>query len=328
MSNSKYKEIVAAFTGPRGGCKTISAVGWALDAMSHDLSCISNTAIDATLQIGKERKHVQSSELDYNDMLVNPQKYNWCLALFDELQLLANSLRTTSNNNMLLQHVSTQIRKQKMSVFFTIQEYEWADSRFRFQTDVWCECRDLSFTPWGMEQGLMEGELAECTYKDMTGIYTGRPYYKYAESHVFWADTKRLWGTYKTNFLIDPSIGRKQFILDKEKVYVGHNAEGQYIRTVQDPADQASRFQSLLNEAAQQGCDSIPASEMWERAANYGIDLDPRMIGKTLSQYGLESHQVWIRGKGREYEYLFPTHPKHSMNRQIDEIGEQMGAEA
>jgi len=317
MAKSKYKELVAAFTGPRGGCKTITAAGWSLDAMASGLSCISNIKVEARLRVLGELIHVVSSELDYQDMLVNPQKYNWCLAVLDELQLLANSLRTNSNNNMLIQHVSTQIRKQKMSIFYTIQDFEWADGRFRFQTDVIVECRDLAFTPWGMEAGLEEGELAECTYKDMTGLYTGRPYYKYPEAHVFQADVKRLWGTYRTDQLIDPNEGRKQFIFDKDKVMIGHNAQGNYIRTVQDPADQTARFQSLLNEVADQGLDSLPATEMWSRASNYGIELDPRMMGKTLAQFGLECRQTWRQGK-HGYEYLFPTHPKHSINQQIE----------
>jgi hypothetical protein len=318
MGKSKYKEIVAAFTGPRGGTKTINAVGWALDAMASGLRCISNTEIEATLHVENEHRHVKADDLNYEDMLINPQSYSYCLALFDELQLLANSLRTTSNNNMLIQHVSTQIRKQGMSVFYTIQDLEWADSRFRFQTDVVVECRDLAFTPWGMEEGLEEGTLAECTYKDMTGVYTGRPYYKYPEAHVFRAEVKCLWGTYRTDRLIDPNEGRKQYVFDKDKVLIGHNAEGQYIRTVQDPADQTARLQSLLNDAATQGCDALPASEMWQMANNYGIELDPRMMGQQLKQFGLESHQGWQNGK-RVYEYLFPTHPKHSANRQVEE---------
>lgn len=312
----KYKEFVAAFTGPRGGTKTANAVLWSIDAMSNDVPCHSNQPIKTRMILPDNSvKLIQSIDLDYPKFLTTPDYYYRVLVFLDELQLFANSLRTMSNGNLLLQEISSQIRKQEMSVFYTIQDFAWADSRFSFQTDVVVECSDLAFTPWGMEEGLEQGELAQCIYKDMTGIYTGRPYSKYFESHTFTVPLKEsVWGTYNTKNMVDPNQGRKQYTFEKEQVVIKQGPEGTYIETKQNPDDAKMRFQSLLNQMSAGGYDEIGFNDLWTQCKDMGIEADNKQLGMIAKQFGLERKDS--RRKG--LYYVFPTHPEHSANRQAE----------
>ncbi len=308
-----------AFTGYRGSTKTANAVMWCLDAMVNDVECHSNQPIKANLLLPDgSHKLVQSVDLDYPKFLTSPQSFYRVLVLLDELQLLANSLRTTSNGNLLLQEISTQIRKQEMSMIYTIQEINWGDSRFAYQTDVEVECQDLAFTPWGMEQGLEFGELAKCTYKDLTGVYTGRPYYKYFESYIYIVPLKELvWGAYDTKNRVDDSSARKQYVFEKEQIVIKNGPEGQYMETVLSPADKRARFGSLLNQMATAGYQSITTKELWNACSDLNIDQnDHGRLGRLCKEFGLEKKATRKGGIYQEY-YLFPTHPDHSSNKEL-----------
>lgn len=320
--NYKYKEFVMAFTGYRGSTKTANAVFWCQDGMAHGVECHSNQPIKRTLLLpGGRFIRVQSIDLDYRKFLTSPQDFYRVLVMLDELQLLANSLRTTSNGNLLLQEMSTQIRKQEMSMIYTIQEMNWGDSRFAYQTDVEVECQDCAFLPWGMEEGLEQGELAICTYKDLTGIYTGRPYYKYAEAHTFMVNLKEtVWGSYDTKNRIDESVARTQYIFEKEEVVVKRSPEGTYMETRVNADDVLKRFGSLVNQMAGAGYDRIAPTELWNACSDLNINSDTRFLGRLCKQFNLERRQFREGGIVKEY-YLFPTHPKHSMNRESNLVG-------
>lgn len=313
----RYKEFVAAFTGPRGGCKTANEVLWGIDAMVNDVACHSNQPIgpvDIVLPNGQIRQ-VQSVDLDYPKFLTQPEYFFQVLAILDEIQLLANSLRTTSNGNLLLQQISSQIRKQEMSLFYSVQDIDWADGRFRFQTDVEIECTDLAFSPWGMEEGLGIGELAQCIYKDLTGIYTGRPYYKYPEAHVFTVPIKDMaWGTFDTRKMVDPSQGRKAYTFEKEQIVIKQGPEGTYVETKQNAGDVKMRLQSILNQMTAGGYQEVTTRDLWGMCSNMGIDYDHRSLGILVKSFGLEKKVSRIKG---EY-YVFPTHPKHSLQMAVE----------
>jgi hypothetical protein len=203
-----------------------------------------------------------------------------------------------------------------MSLFYAIQDLDWADSRFRFQTDVTVECTDLAFTPWGMEEGLELGELCQTVYKDLTGIYTGRPYYKYAEDHIFTVNLKDfVWGTYDTKKLIDPSQGRKQYVFDKEEVVIHNGVEGTYVETKPNLDDIKTRTQSVLNQMATRGYKQIYAKDLWSILKDMGVDYNHRVLGTEINLLGLERKQYKVKGVLKDM-YLFPNHPDHSMNRQ------------
>lgn len=314
--SSKYKEFVAAFTGPRGGGKTANAVLWAIDAMINGVDCHTNQPIKTKVILpDNSTRMVQSVDLDYPKFLTNPGYYYRVLTLLDELQLFANSLRTMSNGNLLLQEISSQIRKQEMSVFYTIQDFAWADGRFSFQTDVIVECSDLAFTPWGMEEGLEQGELVQCVYKDMTGIYTGRPYNKYFETYTFVVPLKEyVWGTYNTKNMVDPNQGRKQYTIEKEQVVIKQGPEGTYVETKQNKDDVKYRFQSLLNQMAAAGYNEIGSQDLWLVCKDLGIEADTRQLGMIAKSFGLERRDT--RKKGMYY--VFPTHPEHSLSKQAE----------
>lgn len=313
---SKYKEFVAAFTGPRGGTKTANAVLWCIDAMINGMPCHSNQPIKAKVLLpegGSTR--IASVDLDYPKFITQPDYYYQVLTLLDELQLFGNSLRTMSNGNLLLQEISSQIRKQEMSLFYTIQDFGWADGRFSFQTDVVIECSDMSFTPWGMEEGLEQGELAQCVYKDLTGIYTGRPYNKYFETHTFVVPLKEaVWGAYNTKQMVDPNQGRKAYTFEKEQVVIKQGPEGAYIETKQNPGDIKIRMQSVLNQMVQGGYDEIGNTDLWNTCKDLGLDYEHRQLGMAVKEYGLEKRET--RRKG--IYYVFPTHPEHSLQRQTE----------
>jgi hypothetical protein len=311
----KYKEIVAAFTGHRGGGKTANAVGWLLDAMAGGLLGLANIPIKPVTMKDSSNpedpgKHIEAKVLNMREFLVLSESFKKSVMLIDELPLYASSLRVSSNNNFLLQQVSQQLRKLQMTVLYTLQAFKFGDPYFSFQTDLVFECKDLSFTPWGREEGLEEGELIGVQIKDLTGVYTGRPFAAYPETHCFTVNIKPIWGIFDTYLIVDPKEGRVQYQIEKEQVLIGHNAEGSYIKTVQSPEEKEARFQSIVNQLVANNADSVSSNELFGYAAEVGIDADNIRLGVLARKFGLLRKQ-----DSHGYYYLLPNHPNYEEYR-------------
>src|ERR1035437_5551985 len=126
-------------------------------------------------------------------------------AFIDEIDQWFDRQGWQSTTQKLLNKGMTQIRKKKLSITSTLQDFAWMNNRGEFQTDTIVKCRESAFTPWGKKQGVDLGEVGFLTFRDKSGISTGYAYEESGQEFQLVFQGKRFWDCYDTDLVFDPT---------------------------------------------------------------------------------------------------------------------------
>ena len=125
-------------------------------------------------------------------------------AYIDEIDQWFDRQDWQSVTQKLLNKGMTQIRKKKLSITCTLQDFNWMNNRGEFQTDTIVKCREAAFTPWGKKQDVELGEVGFLTFRDKSGITTGYAYDELPKEFQLVFQGKRFWDCYNTEYQFDP----------------------------------------------------------------------------------------------------------------------------
>jgi len=234
-------EYVVAFTGPRGAGKTISMTFLALRDLLAGREVLANFEI--------EKDGYRSKPLMLEDWVSLPESLQGALICIDEIQLWADSRRSMALLNRLLGYLTMQTRKRNLSLYYSIMDLNWIDSRLRWLTDIEIRCQDLFFSPWGKEKGLERGELIKWTPIDITGVISGKPGKQLLPRLL---RAKPLWNCYDSFKPVDVWGGFTQIRVKSSQLVIDLRGEEEKESAAAQPKDEAAKAAedkvSLLRE--------------------------------------------------------------------------------
>ena len=270
--------LIIGINGPRGGGKTLLLSYFGARLLTLGYNVWSNYKIEFTTK----DTHYAAKPIDMNQLFAFSPDFCNGFIFLDEAQYLADSRRSTSNANRLLDAFAMQIRKRNLHFFYTAKFFEWIDNRIRLETDVLIQCRDACHTPWGKEQFMKKGEVFNLEFRDMSGVLTG---YMWREQKTVYPTTfygKKFHHVYDSNEIIDVF----------EAMRPVKNELGQ--RVISDGNggnENAQILNELIMEQVLSGRERISKIEFQNKAYAKGIKGDPRGWARGITSLGVKSVQ-------------------------------------
>jgi hypothetical protein len=202
----------------------------------------------------------------------------------------------------------TQIRKKKLSISCTLQDFDWLNNRADFQTDILVHCREAAFTPWGRERGLDLGVCSFLSFVDLKGYLTG---YEYRETGMEYQQVfqgQRFWGTYNTEYVFDPMTTQTKYKIKRpeKSLVVGPDGitvqDNDFGRMIDDPESDYGILGQLVDELKQEGKIPIRTHDFWLEAKSRGVKGSSKALGSFVIQnLALENnHNRYVVPKERE----------------------------
>ena len=300
------KSIVAAYVGARGSGKTL---GMSIEAVFYMLAgktVISNYPVKFSFQDEDGQvRHYESIPLDMQALVTFDKSIKDGIILLDEFNLWCNSRTSGTIANRLLSIIFQMIRKRHLSVYIACQDFRTLDKNIRFQTDIICECFDLSFRYPNLKPGTHISQMIT----DYSGIVTGRALYKGDDAFAWQRNTKtrilhayKFWNVYETYTEFDPFAAMTKYTMKPKQMVINVNDDGGY-RGVE--AEETVKMMMREFREAYPEKTTFPAEEMSEMMASYGVEGDPRMLGKLLKKVGFNYKQtrkgnVYVLGENNE----------------------------
>lgn len=314
----KYKELVVGIQGPRGAGKDAFGCYWAFTYLFADVPVYSNTPIAGEWDLG----YFKSENLFASQLFAMGQGYvdeqgqdvagfkEDCLIYYSEIDKLIHRRRSTSNANMILRVLATQLRKSGISVAATAQDWFWLDSDWIYQTDVLVNCMDLAMSGFGHEEKMEEGFVTYLEFFDISGVITG---YKYR-------DTGRPFDAqyFNTRMMWDPSLNGGQgpmydsyafygldeiltkVVLDKKERHIGGGTGNKAVPTFENmdlrgylPRSQAlETITNAVSRLKDQGVKAVPAETLRRILEDGGYKADVRDMGQKMKALGIHKEKT------------------------------------
>ena len=228
-------------TGPRGACKTLFMTSLVVDklikAYVRKLLHLPERQVWSNYPVG----FYWPSPVDHKLVYLQPKPLNieafytfddelsngW--AYIDEIDQWFDRQDWQSVTQKLLNKGMTQIRKKKLSITCTLQDFNWMNNRGEFQTDTIVKCREAAFTPWGKKQDVELGEVGFLTFRDKSGITTGYAFDELPKEFQLVFQGKRFWGCYDTDYQFNPLESMTKYTIKRPpaKEIVLPGAEGE-----------------------------------------------------------------------------------------------------
>lgn len=238
MNSSDDLALIVMYTGPRGSGKTLVQTGdmarRLIIAYYKRLLGIEYEQIYSNYPVGfmfypghgLPSAYLQPKPLNMESLYVFDEGLRKCRLYIDEIDQWLDRQEWMTTTQQILAKAVQLIRKRKMSISGTIQNFHWLNSKFQFQTDIVVKCRDAAFTPWGRERRLALGEVIFISSMDKSGIITGYSYEERQRLYPMTLQTKRLWNTYDTTYEFDPLESSTRYTLKRpQKEIVLRGAE-------------------------------------------------------------------------------------------------------
>ncbi len=318
------------YTGPRGGHKTIVQTGDMCRYLIRSY-LLKLTQLDEPERIysnypvgfmyypghGLPAAYLKPEPLNMEALYVLDKGFNKCRIFIDEIDQWLDRQEWQTTTQRILSKAVQLIRKRKMSIHGTIQSFGWLNSKFQFQTDVICKCREAAFRPWGRERNLGLGEVGFTDWQDKSGVLTGYPFEELQREFSFTHQSKRFWNCYDTDFEFDPLETSTRYTLKrpkKEIVLPGSDGSSRsdtgpqtpYIRDIKMHSERKGRIDSLVADAVydfrEKGQFKVKTGEMFDFVNGLaGHEVDKAEIGAALKRMGIKKC-----GSGYSHYNLYP----------------------
>lgn len=283
---SKDLGYIIVFSGSRGSGKTLSMTYFGLNFLLKRLPVWSNYTIKFPFMWPNgEIERFESLPLDMNALYTFDSGLREGVVLIDEVNLWASNRRSMSVANRLLNSVMTLIRKRKLTFMFTCQNYQWLDSQLRWQTDALILCHDQHYS---YPQRYPEpGQMISQTWRDMSGIYTGRPYHETGKEYYQFFLAKPYWGCYDSWQEFDVVDASRSVIQLTDKKVIDYRAKSQLLNDTG-----AKSISEVLEELRSHGLNQLTSSEAKEFLDSQGFNIDSRYIGRLMKRAGYTYKQT------------------------------------
>lgn len=227
LTPPRLESLVTAITGPRGSGKTLLATFLGLIDMKREHPCMDNYLIEGDVRRHGEIVHVKSLPLEFTTLLELNESLQRCICIIDEINLWFAAIRAMSNANRIFAIFMQMLRKRQMSLYYTTQNFKWADPTIRWQTDMQIACQDLFHTIQGKEAGIGRGEFIKFIVIDRSGYLTGMPYDVSGNYTTGILDAKPIWKYYDTDKVQNPWEAMAKIELKRPTMVVDLTGEGQ-----------------------------------------------------------------------------------------------------
>lgn len=218
----RQESLVAGFIGPRGSGKTLTLAWLGLKDMANGIPVLANFQIKGPFRKGNEVVNVESLPLDLPTLLTMSQEIRRAIAIIDEINLWFENTKWMTNGNRLISIFLQQIRKRELSVYYSTQNFKWADGRIRWQTDILTRCQDIAKTPMGMMANVKRGEFISLQTIDFSGYITGQPWDEKKGGHIFPSilEARPIWDCYDTTQIVNPWEAMAKVELKRPKLTI------------------------------------------------------------------------------------------------------------
>jgi len=258
--NLRGRSLVVGYVGPRGSGKSVGAARTViLEYMLKGKKVWSNMEIGFNLIKNGMSKEIKSIPLDRLTMEELDRVYTDGIIYCDEVNLMMESRRAMSQENLMFSYILQQLRKRRLTIIWSAQSEMHCDDRLRFQSDIIIACSDISIT--NPNCGI--GELSKWQAYDFSGIVKGKSH-RNTKDMLFYEgieSNKPFWNTYSTWEIQDVKSATRQ---DEQQV-------------------EAERIAAEIAEEMKAGLFRIHRRELWKK---YDLLDDRSMqvrIGKLLS---------------------------------------------
>ncbi len=293
--------LVISLIGSRGSGKSVGAVAISIfDYFMRGKRVWSNLPIEFKVSYRDTEKLYQSIPLDKAVLLdINDFSNEFAdgLILIDELNIaMTDSRRSMSNVSLFFSYLLQEVRKRKMSILYTMQSENWADSRLRWQTDFYIQCRDKSFLSGKPTEDSI-GRKSLWKVHDMSGMVTGEvkmtDKYRhivepYQELTIF---NTPFWNCYSTEEMQTYEPMKVSVSGGKEPLQL---TEGQ----IKEKEDNTAVLWAVFRNLRVAGFEKVTKSELWG-ILDIKTHQEKTKTGELLTGLGFKTS----RGdKGREYK--------------------------
>jgi hypothetical protein len=294
MINSDRLSLMVMATGPRGSSKTLVMTGFQCERLIK--VWIKNTFAGGTDQVYSNYPvgfwfRPREYGVDYDPVYLKPAPLNIealvtfdealinCWVFIDEIDQWADREEWYAVSQKLINASTQMIRKRKMSIMGTIQDFDWLNKRMQFQTDIVIKCREAAFSSAGQSHGWDLGEHSYVTFLDKSGVMTG---YTYEESQKSISRTfhgRRFWNVYDTSYEFDPLESKTKYKLKVpvKEIQVGGAADGVDSITIasEKKVKQEVAIHHVINDLKEKGVSTVRGPEFWEKVQEYLGPNDP-----------------------------------------------------
>ncbi|MDD5486851.1 MAG: AAA family ATPase [Dehalococcoidales bacterium] len=285
---------IVVYAGPRGSGKTLSMTHAGVSYLMSGHKVWSNYRIKFPVQWAEGEKLVwyESQPLDMDAIYTFDKELAGGVVLIDEINLWCSNRRSMSVANRLMNSVMQLLRKRKLTFCFTTQNFQWLDSQLRWQTDGLCECHDQYYSyPGRYEKGAMILQ----SWRDMSGVYTGRPFYETQREYRGFLAAKPFWNCYNTWEEFDIAEASRQIVVKREKHVIDERKDAWLNNAGNKSLDDA------LQELKSYGVNEMSSQEVQEYLTSNGFNLDARHVGRVMKQSG------WSYKQGRKGNFYVLT---------------------
>jgi len=207
--NLRNRSIIVGYVGARGSGKSVGAARTViLDYMLRGRKVWSNMEIGFNLISKGQIIPVKSQPLDKLSLVDLDEVYSNGVIYVDEVNLLVESRRAMSHENLAFSYVLQQLRKRRLSIIWSAQSENHCEERLRFQTDIFILCEDVSISKPNCDIGAYSRWKAH----DFSGIVKGRTFPN-SDENVFYRGTmwnKPWWNTFDTWQLQEAGAGKSK----------------------------------------------------------------------------------------------------------------------
>lgn len=305
------------YTGPRGGHKTVVQTGdmahylmrsHLLQLMGEEYERIfSNYPVGFRYYPGHGLPpvYLQPEPLNMEALYVMDKGFYHCRIYIDEIDQWLDRQEWMTTTQQILARAVQLIRKRRTSISGTIQSFNWLNSKFQFQTDIVCKCREAAFRPWGRAHNLGLGEVGFTDWIDKSGVMTGYTFEEMQKEYSLTHQSKRLWNCYDTAFEFDPLETSTRYTLKRPKKEIdltGGEVDGAgdngvaprpIIRDKNLHSERKNRVDVLVAHAVDDFREKqqliVTKSEMFDYVNGLaGGEVDKQAIGAALSRMGVK----------------------------------------
>ena len=205
--------------------------------------------------------------------------------LIDEAQYFSDSRASNSLKNRLLNAIVAQVRKRSLNLFYTVKQADWIDKRLGYETDVNCECSNLSYSEWGMKNKLPLGSTLNLKYYDLSGVITGKAVSKYnfmPYKECNFVAGRMVFDCYDTSLVVD---------LEEAFTNVKLDLKQRVISNKQNESDIESSLREVATELRSRQGDTIGTVAFWDVVNTLGIEGTGQRLGRYLHGLGITRKQ-------------------------------------
>lgn len=322
MITSDRLSLFTVATGPRGSDKTLLLTflqcqrlikAWILNTyLGGNQKIFSNYPVGFWFKPpagndGENHKAVYLAPLPFNmdAIYILDQELSDCWVFIDEIDQWADRQEWQAVTQKLLTAAFQLIRKRKMNIVASIQDFKWLNSRLQFQTDIVAKCREAAFSPWGRSQNLDLGEIGYLTWLDKSGVMTGYTSDESGQSVSNMFHGKQFWNCYDTYYQFDPMEAKTRYKLKlpTRDIIVGEKQNGVRNVTISSKKKDGEQvaIHHVIADLQEAGEFSIKSTDFWDKVSALlghpanktggGHYLKTLGVGKTITgQYGVAKY--------------------------------------